>query len=110
MPKFARLWVDCTQEEMRIAARQRLHGTQPEENQAFMAHAKEGKGKGRNFHHHKHHGRRPSPSLDQQEKKKDLSQMQCFKYKKYGYYANKCPSSSKRKHEASTSNVVKIIT
>ena len=29
-----------------MASRQRLHGTQPEENQAFMAHAKKGKEKG----------------------------------------------------------------
>ena len=104
MPKFDRLWEDCTQEETRIVARKRLHGTQPEENQAFMAHAKKGKGKGRKFRHHKHQGRRPIPSPDQQEKK-DLSQVQCFRCKKYGHYANKCPSSSKRKHEASTTDV-----
>ena len=30
LPKFDKLWADCTQEETRIAARQRLHGTQPE--------------------------------------------------------------------------------
>ena len=46
-PKFDILLAYCTYEETRIIARQRLHGTQPEENQAFMAHAKTGKGKGR---------------------------------------------------------------
>ena len=46
-PKFDKLWELCTQEETRIAARQRLHGTQPKENQAFVSHAKKGKGKGR---------------------------------------------------------------
>ena len=40
LPKFDRLWVDCTQEETRIAARQRLHGAQVEENQAFITHGK----------------------------------------------------------------------
>ena len=45
LPKFDRLWVDCTHEETRIVARQRLHGTQPEETQSFMVHAKKGKEK-----------------------------------------------------------------
>ena len=58
LPKFDRLWADCTQEETGIAARQRLHGPQVEENQPFITHAKKGKEKGRNFH--KHQARRPS--------------------------------------------------
>ena len=45
LPKFGRLWIDCTQEETRIVARQRLLGPQVEENQAFIAHVKKGKGK-----------------------------------------------------------------
>ena len=61
LPKFDKLWAECTQEETRIAARQRLHGTQPEENQAFVSHAKKGKGRGRKFYNHKHQGRRSSP-------------------------------------------------
>ena len=40
LPKFDNLWAECTHEETRIAARQRLHGTQPEENQAFVSHTK----------------------------------------------------------------------
>jgi len=42
LPKFDRLWANCTHEETRIVARQRLHGTQLEVNQVFMAHAKKG--------------------------------------------------------------------
>ena len=45
-PKFDKLWVECTEEETRITTRQRLHGTQPKENQAFISHAKKGKGRG----------------------------------------------------------------
>ena len=41
LPKFDKLWAECTQEETRITERQRLHGTQPKETQAFVAHAKE---------------------------------------------------------------------
>ena len=105
LPKFDKLWTDCTQEETRIAARQRLHGSQVEENQAFITHAKRGKGKGRKFHKHKHRARRPSSSPDQREKKKDLSHIQCRNCKKYGHNANKCFSANKRKHESSTSDV-----
>ena len=80
-------------------SKQRLHGPQVEENQAFITHAKKDKGKGRKFHKHKHQARRPSSSPDRREKKKDLSHIQCHKWKKYGDYANK------RKHEASTTDV-----
>ena len=102
LPKFDKLWVDCTKEKTRIASRQRLHGPQVEENQAFITHAKKGKGKGRKFHKHKHQARRPSSSPNRRERKKDLSHIQCHKCKKFGHYANKCFSANKRKHEAST--------
>ena len=41
LPKFDRLWVDCTQEDTRLAAR---GGAQPEENQALTTHARKGNG------------------------------------------------------------------
>ena len=47
LPKFDKLWIECTREETRIAAYQRLHGTQLEETQAFVSHSKKGKGMGR---------------------------------------------------------------
>ena len=46
LPKFDKLWAKCSHEETRITSRQRLHGTQPKENQAFVSHAKKGKGRG----------------------------------------------------------------
>ena len=105
MPKFNKLWVDCTQEGTRVAARQRLHGPQVEENQALYTHTRKGNGKGRKFHKPKHQARIPSSSPYQREKKKDLSHIQCHKCKKYGHYANKCFSANKKKHEASTVDV-----
>ena len=87
LPKFDKLWQDCTHEETRIATRQRLHGPQVEENQAFITHVKKGKGKGRKFHKHKHQARRSSSSPDCKAKK-DLSRIQCYKCKNYGHYAS----------------------
>ena len=43
-PKFDKLWAECTQENLRITTQQKLHGTQPEENQVLISHAKKEKG------------------------------------------------------------------
>ena len=49
---------------------------------------------------------RSSPPPDQKkQEKEDLSQIQCYRCKKYGHYASTCRSSIKRKHEASTADV-----
>ena len=81
LPKFDKLWAECTQEETRITTRQRLHSARPEENQAFISHAKKGMGRGRKSFNHKHQDMRSSPPPDQ-KKKKDLSQIQCYRCKK----------------------------
>ena len=73
LPKFDKLWEECTQEETRIVARQRLNGTQPEENHAFVSHDKKGKGRGRKPYNHKHQDKRSSPPPYQKKQKKDLS-------------------------------------
>ena len=73
LPKFDKLWADCTREETKITTCQRLHGTQPEENQAFVSHTKKGKGRVRNPYIHKHQDKRSSPPPDQKKQRKDLS-------------------------------------
>ena len=82
LPKFDKLWTDCTQEETIIVALQRLHGTQPEENQAFVSHTKKNKGRGRKPYIHKHQDKRSSPPPDQKKQKKDLCQIQSYSCKK----------------------------
>ena len=71
LPKFDRIWAVCMQEETRLVARGRLHGTQHKENQGLTSHAKKGKGKGRKFHDKKDISGRSSP-IPKQKKKKDL--------------------------------------
>ena len=42
MPKYERLWADCSEEEARLAAK---HGNSHDENQALAAHSVHHKGK-----------------------------------------------------------------
>ena len=87
LPKFDRLWVDCTQEETRLAAR---GGAQPEENQALASHASKGKGRGKGrFENQDRKGGSSSPPG--KNKRKDLSKIQCFKCDKFGHCASRCP-------------------
>jgi hypothetical protein len=48
LPKFDRLWADCTQEETRLAARG-MQCSHHDENQALATHARKSKGKRRGF-------------------------------------------------------------
>ena len=72
-PKFDKLWEECTQEKTRITSRQRLHDTQPKENQASICHAKKRKGRGRKPCNHKHQDKRSSTPPYKKKIKKDLS-------------------------------------
>ena len=103
LPKFDRIQVVYMQEETRLAARIRIHGTQHEDSQALTFHIKKGKGKGRKMHGKRGKGGRSSPTSDQ-KKKKDISHVCCYICNKLGHYARDC-DSKKRKHEASTTYV-----
>jgi hypothetical protein len=52
----------------------------------------------KNFRNKRKFGSRRKPN-----KEKDISEVQCFNYRKYGNYKNHCPELNKRKekHEAS---------
>jgi hypothetical protein len=74
-PKFDRLWVDYNQEETRIVARG-VQGSHHDEIHARFSHARKGKGRGRGSDKPFKGGKsRPTP----EHKKKDLSNIQCFK-------------------------------
>ena len=52
----------------------------------------------KNFRNKRKFGLRKKPNQE-----KDMSEIQCFNYQKYGHYKNHCPELKKRKekHEAS---------
>jgi hypothetical protein len=90
-PTFEELWTCCAQEESRINAREKPQ--KKYNDQAFTARFK-------NIRNKRKVGSRRKPNQE-----KDISEVQCFNYRKYGHYKNQCPELKKRKekHEASIS-------
>jgi hypothetical protein len=86
IPRFSRLWEDCTQEEVRLAAREEKLGD--EENQSLTTHTRKGKRKKELHSHKKPHGLQTN-----QKFKKDFSSYRCFICQKMGHIAINCPNS-----------------
>jgi hypothetical protein len=88
-PTFEELWTCCAQEESRINAKEKPQ--KKYDDQALTARFK-------NFRNNRKFGSRRKPNQE-----KDISEVQCFNYQKYGHYKNHCPElkRSKEKHEAS---------
>jgi hypothetical protein len=103
LPKFDRLWADCTQEETRLAARG-VQSSHHDESQALASHARRGRGRGRGSGRSFKGGK---SGTTPEQKKKDLSKIQCFKCEKFGHYARHCPLWKKGKQHASTVDVDK---
>jgi hypothetical protein len=70
LPKFDKLWSDCTQEESRLISKSQKNND--EENQALVAHVKKRKER-----------RNTSPKKNRKsipDHKKDVSKIRCFNY------------------------------
>jgi hypothetical protein len=91
LPKFDKLWSDCTQEESRLISKSQKEND--DENQALVAHVKKRKERGE-----------VSPKKTKRPHyKKDVSKVRCYNCKKMGHYAAQCPhrnEKGKRKHHA----------
>jgi putative lipoic acid-binding regulatory protein len=88
-PTFEELWTCCTQEELRINAKEKPQ--KKYDDRAFTTRFK-------NFRNKRKFGSRRKSNQE-----KDISEVQCFNCQKYGHYKNHCPKLKKRKekHEAS---------
>jgi hypothetical protein len=88
-PTFEEIWTCCAQEESRISAKEKPQ--KKYDDQAFTT-------RFNNFRNKRKFGSRKKPNQE-----KDMSEIQCFNYRKYGRYKNHCPKLKKRKetHEAS---------
>jgi hypothetical protein len=84
-PTFEELWTCCAQEESRINAKEK-----PQENhddQALTTRFKNFKDK------------RKFDSRKKPKQRKDILEIQCFNYQKYGHYRNQCLELKKRKEK-----------
>jgi hypothetical protein len=70
-PTFEEIWTCCAQEESRISAKEKLQ--KKYDDQAFIARFK-------NFMNKRKFGSRRKPNQE-----KDISEVQCFNYRKYGH-------------------------
>jgi hypothetical protein len=93
LPKFDHLWENCTQEETRLTTRG-VQSSHHDDNQSLATHARKGKGKIIGFDK-TFKGRKSTPTSDQ--KKKDMSKIQCFRCDKYGHYCEKLSYIEERK-------------
>jgi hypothetical protein len=88
-PTFEELWTCCAQEESRISAKEKPQ--KKYDDQAFIARFK-------NFRNKKKLGSRRKPNQE-----KDILEIQCFNYRKYGHYKNHCPELKKGKEKPEAS-------
>ena len=87
MPKYDRLWVDCSEEEARLAAK---HGNAYDENEALVARSSHPAGKKKfvrkDFYIRDHDDRRyDSLSSSRNRDRRDYSKVQCFGCKELGH-------------------------
>jgi hypothetical protein len=93
LPKFDKLWADCSQEESRLMSKKQK--VDDEENQALAAQVKKRKER-----------EEGSPRRSKKpRRKRDVSKVQCFNCRKMGHYAAQCPhkhekEKEKKKHHA----------
>jgi hypothetical protein len=96
LPKFNKLWADCTQEESRLISKSQK--TNDDENQALVAQVKKRKER-----------EEGSPKKSKRPRyKKDASKIRCYNCKEMGHYAAQCPlkhEKGKKKHHAHAADV-----
>jgi hypothetical protein len=100
LPTFDRLWIDFTQEELRLKNRRVEYSS--EENHALALHTKRGGKFKRNFRK-TFKGEKSSSNPSYQ--RIDLSEIQCFRFDKYGHLARNCPTRKKGRQYASTAHI-----
>ena len=91
LPKFDKLWVDCTHEESRLADQQKRLIVDEEEALTVQ------KNKRSSFRRNN----KEANSVRVPDKKKDVSKIKCYNCQKLGHFSYDCPQGKgKRKHQA----------
>jgi hypothetical protein len=97
---FDRLWIDFTQEELRL--RNRGLEDYSEQNHALALHTKKGGKFKRNFWQT---FKGEKYSFNPGYQRRDISEIQCFRCDNYGHIARNCPTKKKGKQYASTTDI-----
>jgi hypothetical protein len=100
LPTFERLWIDCTQEELRL--RNRGVEDYPEENHALALHTRKGGKFKRNF---RQTFKEEKPSSNSGYQRRDPSKTLCYRCDKHGHIAKYCPTRKKGKQYATTADI-----
>jgi hypothetical protein len=91
LPKFDKLWEDCTQEESRLADQHMRLIVNEEEDLTAQ------KNKKSSF---RKNNKEPN-FVRVLDKKRDVSKMRCYNYQKLGHFSYDCPQGKgKRNHQA----------
>jgi hypothetical protein len=91
LPKFDKLWVDCTHEESRLADQHKRLIVDEEEALTFQ------KNKRSSFRRNN----KEANSVRVPNKKRDVSKIKCYNCQKLGHVSYECPQGKgKRKHQA----------
>jgi hypothetical protein len=102
LPNFDCLWIECTQEEIKLGARG-VEDSPPDDNHALSLHKKKGGIFKRNF---KKTFKDENTSLaSSHDQRRDMSKIQCFKCDKYGHFARNLPTRKKGRQNASTTDI-----
>jgi hypothetical protein len=98
LPTFDRLWIVCTQEEIRLIARG-VEDSPHDDNHDLALHTKKG---GRNKRNFRQTFKDEKNSCYQ---RKDMSKVQCFRCDKYEHVATNFPTRKKERQYPSTTSM-----
>lgn len=86
VPKFEELWINYTQEESRFISKGNIQIPDKGNSQAYTKHFKKGGGRKKFCFQRRNEGRIPKGRRPTPQGKRDMLNVQCYQYHKYGHF------------------------